>query len=675
MRKIIFLLSFLLVSLSGIQAQEWIQIGNNVEGEMSGDQLGYSVSLSADGLIMVVGAPYNDDAGLNAGHAKVYENQSGIWTQIGQNINGEAEGDNFGIAVSISSDGSVVAVGARNNDGNGSSAGHVRVYEYVSGSWTQIGQDIDGEAAFDRSGSSISLSSDGSVIAIGAYGNDGVDIDAGHVRVYENLSGTWTQIGQDIDGEATNDNFGESVSLSSDGSVVAIGGSYNDNSFLDAGHVEVYENQSGIWTQVGQDIEGTAEEDYFGASVSLSSDGSILAAGAIGKNNFSGSVRVYENQSGTWTQIGQDIDGEGDYSEFGGSVCLSSDGSLVANGAPYYDSKRSDAGLVSVYENQSGTWTQIGQTIHGAAAGDEFGASVSLSSDGEILAAGSPLSDSNESNVGHAGVFELYNPITIINQPEDRQNICPDSNVSFTVTGENIESYQWQVDEGGGFIDIANGAVYSNANTATLDISGVTIGMNNHQYRCVLTNPVDNVTSDVALLTTDFTIPEITCVGNQEFNADDTHFYTVQGAELDPTATFDNCEVESLINDFNNSSSLADAQIPEGTTTIIWTITDNSGNENTCSFDVEVSPYVGVEDFSENEISVYPSPFSNQLTIDPEGYNGEISFEIFNALGQLILKDGMIEKTTIQTSNFRQGIYLIKLKKGDTFEIKKIIKE
>ena len=51
--------------------------------------------------------------------------------------------------------------------------------------FSQMGSDIDGEAATDYSGISVSLSSDGTIVAIGAYRNDGNDTDAGHVRVYE----------------------------------------------------------------------------------------------------------------------------------------------------------------------------------------------------------------------------------------------------------------------------------------------------------------------------------------------------------------------------------------------------------------------------------------------------------------------------------------------------------
>ncbi len=70
---------------------------------------------------------------------------------------------------------------------------------------TQIGADIDGEAAGDRSGYSVSLSSDGSVKAIGAIYNDGNGSNSGSVRLYKNTGGTWAQIDVDIDGEAAHD--------------------------------------------------------------------------------------------------------------------------------------------------------------------------------------------------------------------------------------------------------------------------------------------------------------------------------------------------------------------------------------------------------------------------------------------------------------------------------------
>jgi Flp pilus assembly pilin Flp len=386
------------------------QIGADIDGEAAGDNSGHSVSLSSNGNIVAIGAPSNSSS---IGHVRVYSNVSGTWTQIGADINGEAAVDLSGWDVSLSSDGSIVAIGAILNDGNGSDSGHVRVYRNVSGTWTQIGADINGEAAGDQSGRNVSLSSDGSIVAIGANFNDGNGSNSGHVRVYRNISGTWTQIGADINGEAAGDESGRTaVSLSSDGSIVAIGAQFNDGNGSNSGHVRVYRNISGTWTQIGADINGEAAGDWCGFSVSLSSDGSIVAIGAIrnsGNGSSSGHVRVYSNVSGTWTQIGADIDGETASDLSGHSVSLSSDGSIVAIGAVYNEVNVSGPGPghVRVYRNISGTWTQVGADINGEVAFDESGGSVSLSSDGSIVAIGAAAIDGDGSRPGQVEVYNL----------------------------------------------------------------------------------------------------------------------------------------------------------------------------------------------------------------------------------------------------------------------------
>jgi hypothetical protein len=72
--------------------------------------------------------------------------------------------------------------GAPYNNGNRADSGHVRIYEYRGTDWVQVGGDINGKAGADQSGSSVSLSSDGTV-AIGANNDEtGQDSD---LRIYE----------------------------------------------------------------------------------------------------------------------------------------------------------------------------------------------------------------------------------------------------------------------------------------------------------------------------------------------------------------------------------------------------------------------------------------------------------------------------------------------------------
>ena len=106
------------------------------------------------------------------------------FSQLGLDIDGEARGDYSGASVSLSADGGIVAIGAYGNDGGGNRSGSTRIYKWNGSAWVKRGVDIDGEAAVDSSGTSVSLSADGSIVAIGATGNDGTDRNAGHVRIF-----------------------------------------------------------------------------------------------------------------------------------------------------------------------------------------------------------------------------------------------------------------------------------------------------------------------------------------------------------------------------------------------------------------------------------------------------------------------------------------------------------
>ena len=436
---VLFILPFFMLSQS--------QIGGDIDGEAVGDEFGRTVAISSDGTIVAVGAPENDGInGTNSGQVRVYENTLGTWTQLGNDIDGEAGSDSFGFAISLSANGNILAVGAYRNDGNGLDSGHVRVYEYFSGNWNQIGSDIDGEAAFDRFGYSVSLSSSGDILAVGAPFNNGVaGSNTGHVRIFENISSTWTQIGSDIDGEDVNDQSGFSLDISSNGLIVAIGAPNNKGTTVNTnvGHVRVYENVSDVWTQIGNDIDGMASDNSFGTSLSLSSDGTIFASGmpfsdGIGVN--SGLTRVYEYVPETWIQIGSDISGEAAQDESGhkNAISLSSNGNIIAIGARFNDGVNGTiSGHSRVYQNISSTWTQIGTDIDGEAMDDQSGYSVDLSPNGATLVIGAPFNN-NTTGGGHARVFDLSNSLSSNSFISDGFLIYPNP----TITIFNIIAYE-----------------------------------------------------------------------------------------------------------------------------------------------------------------------------------------------------------------------------------------
>ena len=204
-----------------------------------------------------------------------------IWKQLGQNITGNADGDNFGGSVSLSEDGKTIAIGAEDDDGIAEDSGLVKIYLDDDGtSWEKLGQDIDGKTATDCSGYFVSLLVDGTTVVIGAPYNSEYGDYSGYVRVYRIDSGgsTWEKLGQTISGNKAQDLFENSVDFSSGGKVL-VAGTYGCR-YVGVYQLESSEDLDSSWKQLGNNITGEAEEDYFGYSVSISTDGKMIAVGA-----------------------------------------------------------------------------------------------------------------------------------------------------------------------------------------------------------------------------------------------------------------------------------------------------------------------------------------------------------------------------------------------------------
>ena len=375
----------------------------------------YKLPLFVNNTVSFISAPGLAQGSLNLSSGDVIKLE-GIgftgadWTQLGQDIDGEASSDESGFSVAMNSAGTRVIIGATLNDGNGSNSGHARVYELVGSTWTQLGQDIDGEATSDLSGRSVAMNSAGTRVIIGAPSNDGNGSNSGHARVYDLIGSTWTQVGQDIDGEANGDFSGISVAMNSAGTRVIIGAILNDGNGSDSGHARVYEFDETTWTQVGQDIDGEATDDESGHSVAMNSAGTRVIIGAISNNGtglFSGHARVYDLIETTWTQVGQDIDGEAADDESGHSVAMNSAGTRVIIGAIFNDGNGSISGHARVYDLIGSTWTQVGQDIDGEAVGDRSGKSVAMNSSGTCVIIGANLNDGNGISSGHARVYDI----------------------------------------------------------------------------------------------------------------------------------------------------------------------------------------------------------------------------------------------------------------------------
>lgn len=431
MKKTTSLLIALLSSIIICNAQNFLQKGADIDGEAAFDQSGISVSMP-DKYTVAIGAKYNYGSGTDAGHVRIYSWDSvngGAWVQKGNDIDGEAANDQSGTSVSMP-DSNIVAIGANYNDGNGVWAGHVRIFSWSGSTWVQKGIDIDGESASDQSGCSVSMP-DSNTIAIGAKRNDGNGSNAGHVRIYYWNGSAWMQKGNDVDGETAGDYSGSSVSMP-DNSTVAIGSIYNAGSGTDAGHVRIYSWNSvngGAWVQKGNDINGESANDQSGTSVSMP-DSNTVAIGAPyndGNGNNSGHVRIYRwnpANGGTWEQKGNDINGEAAGDSSGWSVSMP-DSNTVAIGAIFNDGNGNESGHVRIYRWNGSLWLQKGSDIDGEATNDFSGISVSMP-DSISIAIGATRNYGNGTYAGHTRVYSYFTSASVIeNSFNDAVRVYP----------------------------------------------------------------------------------------------------------------------------------------------------------------------------------------------------------------------------------------------------------
>jgi hypothetical protein len=508
-----------------IFSNNWSQLGNDINGELMNDESGYSVSLSDDGTIVAIGAPFNDGKGADSGHCRVYRLglTGGVgttgWIKIGQDIDGEATGDQSGFSVYLSGDGTSVAIGA---PFNGSHSGHCRVYRLgLTGGvgttgWIQLGQDIDGEASLNQSGYSVSLSTDGTIVASSSIYNNGINGSySGHCRVYRlGLTGGvgttgWIKIGQDIDGEAADDLSGRSVSLSGDGTTIAIGARSNYGNGSGSGHCRVYKVglTGGVgttgWIKIGQDIDGEAAGDSLGQSVSLSYDGTIVAVGAIFNSSQKGHCRVYKvgltGGVGTtgWIQLGQDIDGEARLDQSGFSVSLSKNGDFVAIGAPFNDGNGNNSGHCRVYQYGLTGWFKILDDIDGNSS-SRSGRSVCLSGDGSIVAIGAPYTGENNISSGICRVYKAS-----INIDINKNNVF--KNLSTNIAGGNINLNSTTTNLNSTTTNLNStttnlNSTTTNLNSTTTNLNSTTTNLNSTTINSIATDIINTVSNGFAMI-------------------------------------------------------------------------------------------------------------------------------------------------------------------------------
>mmetsp|Transcript_12027 Transcript_12027/g.22504 ORF Transcript_12027/g.22504 Transcript_12027/m.22504 type:complete len:923 (-) Transcript_12027:50-2818(-) len=328
-----------------------------------------------------------------------------VFSIVGQTIKINAPNGGFGQVVSMNESGTIVAVGALYYPNN---KGSITVFELINGNWTQKGNVIEGLSELSQFGPSVDLSQDGLTLVMGEGGSL-VTQDLDTVRVFEfnGTTSTWDQLGGMIQGDPVqNIQFGFSVAISDDGSIVAVGAPLQN---IRSGKVYTFRRVGNAWESIA-DITNLVPFSVFGYSVSLSGDGKTLACGApegtTDPLSFTqnGYVQIYQLFEGSgiaseWIPYGGDINYEGSLKDelfarqqarFGESVSLSKDGSRLAIGA--VDDKvfsNEQSGSASVYKIISGKYERMGGIMVGnPGTNQQFGQSVAISWDGMYVVVG-----------------------------------------------------------------------------------------------------------------------------------------------------------------------------------------------------------------------------------------------------------------------------------------------
>ena len=375
---------------------------------------GYSVSISSDGNTAIIGARSDDDKGNGSGSAYIFVRNGNIWNQQAKLLASDgAAGDYFGWSVSISSDGNTAIIGARGDDDKGSDSGSAYIFVRNGNIWNQQAKLLASDGVTgDQFGWSVSISGDGNTAIIGARADDDKGGDSGSAYIFIKNGTTWTQQAKLVASDgAAGDYFGWSVSISSDGNTAIIGAYWDDDKGTDSGSAYIFARNGNIWNQQAKLVASDgAAGDQFGYSVSISSDGSTAIIGAYmddDKGTDSGSAYIFTRNGNIWNQQAKLVASDGAaYDYFGWSVSISSDGNTAIIGARLDDDKGGDSGSAYIFVRNGNIWNQQAKLV--ASDGydyDFFGQSVSISSDGNTTIIGAYMDDDKGGNSGSAYIF------------------------------------------------------------------------------------------------------------------------------------------------------------------------------------------------------------------------------------------------------------------------------
>jgi len=281
------------------------------------------VSVATDGSVIVIGA---------GGMGHVYRFDGSLWVLESQPVwGGVSWSDAFGASVSI--DGDWIVIGAPVTGTYSTGSGAAYAFHHDGEQWLQAGMLAPSDGSDDDRFGEVSVS--GSIVAVGAYGDDDLGASSGSVYVFRREGNIWTEEAKlTAPGGQAGGMFGMSVAL--EGDVLAVGSAYEDNIGQDSGSVHVFRHDGTSWSyETRLTPADAASGDRFGFSVAYN-DG-LLAVGTVHSSVYSegpDAAYIFQYGAGGWSEraklLSQDLEG---YNGFGYSVSLNRDQVLV--GAPW----------------------------------------------------------------------------------------------------------------------------------------------------------------------------------------------------------------------------------------------------------------------------------------------------------------------------------------------------
>jgi copper chaperone CopZ len=285
-------------------------------------------------------------------------------------------------------------------------------------------------------------------------------------------------------------------------------------------------------------------------------------------------------------------------------------------------------------------------------------------------------------------VTALCIPVNITTQASDLTICANNENALFSIVpnGTSPYTYQWQYNNGSNWSNVVNniptGSVYTNANTASLKVSGIkTEGI--YQYRCYFTNcnGTNNITSNAVNLTIHIVDTSVTVNIFKEINyqglfvniIDSIISYSLTANASSASYQWLNC---SNMQNINGEIKQTFTPLQSGNYAVI---VSQNGCEDTsfCNPINILKSHIKPDE----QIDIYPNPTTGLLTIKCTGLHSEVyKFEVLNKLGQILLEKKITTNSNSLITEFdiqelSKGMYFLKIYSKDTNKIFKVLKQ